>query len=105
MADYKRAHAAVKAALRRGELREAPCETCGGWPVQAHHDHYDRPLDVRWLCSPCHHSVHFGSSPASPDNPTTHKEHRSPPLPPRTDADILREAEAILEGKYIRRLP
>jgi hypothetical protein len=33
-----------------------PCEVCGGFErVHAHHENYDEPLKVRWLC-PKHHS-------------------------------------------------
>ncbi len=41
-------------ALRVGELTRGSCEVCGEMPAQAHHDDYERPLDVRWLC-PVHH--------------------------------------------------
>lgn len=26
--------------------------------VQAHHDDYNHPLTVRWLCQPCHYEWH-----------------------------------------------
>lgn len=35
-----------------------PCEVCGALKVHAHHDDYSKPLDVRWLCPPCHRSHH-----------------------------------------------
>lgn len=54
----RRARSAVQSALRRGILTRAPCETCGRPNAQAHHDDYARPLDVRWLCVPCHAAVH-----------------------------------------------
>lgn len=41
-------------ARRKGLLVPQPCEVCGSQKVQAHHDDYDRPLVVRWLC-PKHH--------------------------------------------------
>lgn len=37
-------------------LAEKPCEECGREDmVHAHHENYDEPLKVRWLC-PKHHS-------------------------------------------------
>lgn len=43
--------------LARGREKE-PCEGCGGPSAQLHHDDYDRPLDVRWLCPSCHGIEH-----------------------------------------------
>lgn len=34
------------------------CESCGAENAQRHHDDYERPLDVRWLCSSCHGREH-----------------------------------------------
>lgn len=37
-------------------LASQPCEVCGSsYPVHGHHENYDEPLKVRWLC-PRHHS-------------------------------------------------
>lgn len=51
------AYAAVKKAIQVGDLiRPEACEQCGdtnGWVQAAHYD-YSRPLDIRWLCVPCH---------------------------------------------------
>lgn len=44
-------------ALRRGNLVRQPCEQCG-CHAEMHHDDYGRPLDVRWLCRPCHLAHH-----------------------------------------------
>jgi hypothetical protein len=33
-----------------GNQRDALCEVCGKEAVHAHHDQYDEPLKVRWLC-------------------------------------------------------
>ncbi len=52
------AHALVSLALSRGELIRQPCETCGEQKAVAHHDDYERPLDVRWLCASCHMKHH-----------------------------------------------
>jgi hypothetical protein len=52
-----RAQARVSKAKRAGLLVKQPCEVCGSASVQAHHDDYTRPLDVRWLCVK-HHAEH-----------------------------------------------
>lgn len=52
-----RAGSLVQRALRNGTLvRPAKCEECGGSErsITAAHADYSRPLDVRWLCRPCH---------------------------------------------------
>ena len=54
----KRARNAIAGAIRYGRLSRPPCEVCGDTPAQAHHDDYERPLDVRWLCRLHHERVH-----------------------------------------------
>lgn len=44
-------------AIRDGRLLKEPCEVCGNERVDAHHDDYSKPLDVRWLCRK-HHMQH-----------------------------------------------
>lgn len=44
--------------VRRGKLKRKPCERCGEKKAQVHHDDYSQPLQVRWLCVPCHRNVH-----------------------------------------------
>lgn len=55
------ARKAVRNAIRRGDIKRQPCEVCGAIRVQAHHDDYSRPLDVRWLC-PVHHAEHHAKA-------------------------------------------
>lgn len=57
--ERKRAVGLVTSAVRRGDLKRQPCEVCGhDQYVQAHHDDYAVPLDVRWLCVSCHKQHH-----------------------------------------------
>ena len=53
-----RAHLLVQYALRAGEMSRQPCEVCGIEKTEAHHDNYNRPLDVRWLCHKHHMKIH-----------------------------------------------
>lgn len=48
------AHSAVARAIRSGTLVRQPCVLCGSEKTVAHHEDYDRPLQVTWLCVPCH---------------------------------------------------
>lgn len=53
----EKAHGLVYRALKAGKLKKpTKCEGCGaeGKRLQGHHDDYDKPLDVRWLCPKCH---------------------------------------------------
>lgn len=54
-----RAHKIVYEAIRRGRLTRQPCEECCTTVrVQAHHEDYEKPLAVKWLCQPCHMRHH-----------------------------------------------
>lgn len=56
----------VMKAIRAGRLVRMPCEKCGcspgpingRSPVHAHHADYKKPLEVVWLCLPCHYAEH-----------------------------------------------
>lgn len=54
----RRAHEKVKDAKSRGDLVPAPCEVCGETNVDAHHEDYNKPLEVRWLCRRHHAKIH-----------------------------------------------
>lgn len=56
----KEAGNAVKRAIYNGILIPQPCEVCGDQRVDAHHDDYSEPLNVRWLCR-IHHIEHHKS--------------------------------------------
>jgi hypothetical protein len=51
-------HRLVERAVRGGRLTKKPCERCGAVRSQAHHESYDRPLDVTWLCAKHHYERH-----------------------------------------------
>lgn len=64
-------HDITEKAILKGILTPEPCEHCGSNgkmkdgrnEVQAHHDNYNKPLDVRWLCQKCHHEWHKVNTP------------------------------------------
>ena len=51
------ARGVVGRALRSGKLVKKSCEVCGAQKVEAHHDDYAKPLDVRWLCHRHHRAI------------------------------------------------
>lgn len=53
-----RAHVEVHKAIVSGRLQKQPCEVCGSSRVDAHHDDYTKPLEVRWLCRSHHIRLH-----------------------------------------------
>lgn len=52
------AHEQVAYALRIGKIIKQVCEICGSEKSVAHHDDYDKPLEVRWLCQGHHKQWH-----------------------------------------------
>ncbi len=44
--------------VRRGKMIRLPCEVCGDVKTHGHHDDYDKPLEVRWLCVFHHRETH-----------------------------------------------
>jgi hypothetical protein len=54
--DKRRARLVVAMRVYRGTLkRPEMCERCGiECKPDAHHHDYTKPLDVEWLCGPCH---------------------------------------------------
>lgn len=58
-----RAHALLKRAVQKGiVIKPTRCERCSGeFPIQkiqGHHEDYNKPLDVKWLCWLCHLKTH-----------------------------------------------
>ena len=52
------AHRAVARAIKSGNLIKLPCEVCAENKSEAHHDDYNKPLDVKWYCSVHHKARH-----------------------------------------------
>ena len=55
------AHYLVKMAIKDGKISKGTyCVECGKehGKLQGHHDDYNHPLLVRWLCPPCHKDWH-----------------------------------------------
>lgn len=48
----------TRRALMRGDITKSPCEVCGSEKSEAHHDDYNKPLEVRWLCKYHHNWLH-----------------------------------------------
>lgn len=63
--EKRAAHIAVSNAVRDGALIKGTCEVCGKLEVEAHHDDYSKPLDVRWLCSTHHGETRRIDQPSS----------------------------------------
>ena len=56
----RKAHGVVAYRVKIGELKRLPCEVCGNKKSEAHHDDYEKPLEVRWLCRK-HHAEHHSN--------------------------------------------
>ncbi|OTZ47830.1 hypothetical protein [Bacillus thuringiensis] len=56
----EKARAAVNHAVRDGKLIKPDCcdlcKTEG--PVEGHHEDYEKPLEVIWVCKQCHEDIH-----------------------------------------------
>lgn len=49
----------LRRAVLKKQITPMPCEVCGKTEnVQAHHDNYEKPLDVIWLCPKHHRWIH-----------------------------------------------
>lgn len=59
--EKRKAHGKVAKAIQSGKLIRPPCcERCRRETTRldAHHEDYSKPLDVMWLCEPCHGERH-----------------------------------------------
>ena len=44
--------------VKEGNLYPEKCKMCGNIPTQAHHEDYEKPLNVIWLCDKHHKERH-----------------------------------------------
>jgi len=57
--DRMKARNLLSNAVRDGKVMKKPCAFCQSQEqVEAHHHDYTLPLDVTWLCKPCHRRFH-----------------------------------------------
>ncbi len=48
----------LNGALKKQEIHKKPCSICQNPKSEGHHDDYNKPLNVRWLCSLHHKAWH-----------------------------------------------
>lgn len=58
--EIRKAHNAINNAILDGDLHKpTECESCSNeTALHGHHCDYNKPLDVMWLCDPCHKQWH-----------------------------------------------
>lgn len=49
---------AARRKAKRAHWEDQPCEKCGSFPAERHHDDYTQPHVIRWLCKGCHENAH-----------------------------------------------
>jgi len=57
------AHKALNHAVEAGRIvKPTSCEACqksDAAHIHGHHEDYNKPLDVRWVCPACHRKIHL----------------------------------------------
>jgi ribosomal protein S27AE len=60
--DYQKLKANARSYLnvyiKRGRVVKKSCSVCGNEKSEAHHEDYNKPLEVIWFCRKCHLNYH-----------------------------------------------
>lgn len=51
------AHRKLNWLITKGEITSQPCK-CGELKTEAHHEDYNKPYDIIWMCRKCHKILH-----------------------------------------------
>jgi len=54
------AHHIVNRLIKEKKLKRGSCCLCKQLRAYAHHENYNKPLDIIWLCASCHKKYHLG---------------------------------------------
>lgn len=86
-----RARQMIADRVKRGALlRPDICDGCDAeGPTTAHHDDYERPLEIRWLCNFCHRGMSTKPQPIYPASKLVYP----PELVKKIRAELYREGE------------
>ena len=44
--------------IRKGKINRKPCQICENIKSHGHHEDYNKPLDIIWLCAKHHKAIH-----------------------------------------------
>lgn len=95
--------------MRWRRSNDAPrvCQACGkGGFIQAHHQNYNKPTEVLWLCSSCHKKLHLieAGKQRTTSNPYINPLDKIARKQPKTEVDgelavgFSKEAIALLDA-------
>jgi len=56
-----KARSTLNVALNRGIISKKPCFYCNNENVEAHHEDYNKPLEVIWVCKKHHMKITTGA--------------------------------------------
>ncbi len=56
--EKRKSRIAAQQAFKSGKITKTLCQRCGGESCEMHHNDYSKPLEVIWVCKPCHAAIH-----------------------------------------------